>query len=692
MLREHARLVASERRTANWKRWGPYLSERQWGTVREDYSATGDAWNYFPHDHARSRAYRWGEDGLLGITDRQCRLCLAVALWNGRDPILKERLFGLTNGQGNHGEDVKECYYYLDSSPTHAYLKALYKYPQAEFPYDELVRVNRERSRAEPEFELADTGIFDGNRYFDVLAEYAKAGPDDILLRLSVTNRGPEAARLHVLPTLWFRNTWSWGCEHEGCELKPRLAEIAPGQVGTWHATLGRFDWLAGPASDGTQPQLLYCENETNRQRLYGEANVGASAKDAFHAAVIQNDRSALAPERAGTKAAAWYDLWVPAGGTIELKLRLEGRPAEARDLSDEGPLPVAPRLGAAFDTIFAERIGDTDAFYDAHLPGHLSADERQIARQAYAGLLWSKQFYHYSVRDWLTGDPDQPPPPPARMRGRNTQWQHLFNRDIVSMPDKWEYPWYAAWDLAFHMIPFASVDPDFAKEQLILFLREWYMHPSGQIPAYEFEFSDVNPPVHAWAAWRVYKMAGPRGQRDVEFLKRVFHKLLINFTWWVNRKDVRASTSSAAGFWGSTTLESLTARSPCRPAASSSRRMAPPGWRFSARPCWRWRSNCRGLMRAMKTWRPSSSSTLCRSWMPCTRWAAAACGTRRTASTTTFSGPMAIRRRSRSARWSALFRSLPWKSSTRKRSATCPSSGSACSGFSITGRIWRGM
>jgi len=547
---EDRRLALAQDRTANWKRWGPYLSERQWGTVREDYSTNGDAWNYLPHDHARSRAYRWGEDGLLGICDRQCRLCFGLALWNGRDPILKERLFGLTNPQGNHGEDVKECYYYLDSSPTHSYLKALYKYPHAEFPYSRLVAENAVRSRQQPEFELIDSGVFAGNRYFDVTGEYAKESPNDILIRITVANRGPETATIRLLPSLWFRNTWSWGCTHEGCEIKPHLERAGDGRVTTWQASLGSFDWCAAPASDGTKPQLLFTENETNLNRLYGAPNAGPYVKDAFHEYVVHGKTDAVNPAAMGTKAAALYVLTIPAGQERTVKLRLCETGGTSKEKGAE-PRSTAELFDAGFERTFADRIRETDEFFNSIHSAAMPAEHRAVARQAYAGLLWSKQFYHLSVRDWLLGDPDQPAPPSSRLSGRDSGWPHLFNRDVISMPDKWEYPWYAAWDLAFHMIPFARVDGEFAKNQLILFLREWYMHPNGQIPAYEYEFSDVNPPVHAWACWRVYKMTGERGSRDVLFLKRVFQKLLINFTWWVNRKDVNGKHLFAGGFLG---------------------------------------------------------------------------------------------------------------------------------------------
>jgi hypothetical protein len=537
---ESSRLAEDARREKNWKRWGPYLSERQWGTVREDYSADGTCWDYFPHDHARSRAYRWGEDGLLGISDRECRLCFAVALWNGCDPILKERLFGLTGPQGNHGEDVKECYYYLDSTPTHSYLKALYKYPQAGYPYAHLVSGNAARGRNEPELELADTGAFDEGRYFDVFAEYAKAAPDDILIRITVANRGPEAATIHLLPTLWFRNTWSWGRSGEGYWARPSIVRERDSVMRAEHETLGRFFLASGPGPFARPPRLLFTENETNAKRLFGAGNASPYVKDAFHQHVVHGLSGVVNPARTGTKAAAHYRLDVPAGESVTVRLRLFA----------EGEAP-ADALGRGFDAVFEARIREADAFYDRLLPATLTTEERSVARQGYAGLLWSKQFYHYITKDWLEGDPAQPPPPASRRNGRNAEWLQLHNRDVISMPDKWEYPWYAAWDLAFHMIPFARLDPEFAKQQLLLFLREWYMHPNGQLPAYEFALGDVNPPVHAWACWRVYKMTGPRGRRDRRFLQRAFHKLLLNFTWWVNRKDLEGHHLFAGGFLG---------------------------------------------------------------------------------------------------------------------------------------------
>jgi hypothetical protein len=537
---ELVRLAEDRSRKANWKRWGPYLAERQWGTVREDYSVDGSPWSYFPHDHARSRAYRWGEDGLLGICDRECRLCFALALWNGRDPILKERLFGLAGPEGNHGEDCKECYFYLDATPTHSYMKALYKYPQREFPYARLVDENRSRGKLDPEMELLDTGAFDDSRYFDIFVEYAKASPDDVLIRITAANRGPEAAALHLLPTLWFRNTWSWGCTHEGCGPKPLIEPAPDGTLRAQHVTLGRFRLAVRPLADGTALRLLFTENETNAHKLYGGENTSAHVKDAFHDYLVDGRTDAVSPNNKGTKAAACYHVVIPAAGQVTCQLRLY---AETE---------VTPEIfGPAFDRVFADRIREADAFYGSCRAGRPPGPEAQVARQAYAGLLWSKQFYHYVIKDWLGGDPEQPAPPESRKQGRNRDWPHLYNRDVVSMPDKWEYPWYAAWDLAFHMLSFARIDPTFAKDQLVLFLREWYMHPNGQLPAYEWALSDVNPPVHAWACWRVYKITGPPGKRDRLFLSRVFQKLLINFTWWVNRKDVDGNHLFAGGFLG---------------------------------------------------------------------------------------------------------------------------------------------
>jgi hypothetical protein len=533
---EHQRLEEDAGRGKNWKRWGPYLAERQWGTVREDYSADSDAWRYFPFEQAQSRAYRWGEDGLLGITDRECRLCFALALWNGRDPRLKERLFGLSGPEGNHGEDVKEAYFYTASTPTHSHMRAVYHYPQAEFPYARLREENARRGRHQSEFELEDTGVFTGNRYFEVAVEYAKAGPNDVLIEVTARNCGPEAANLHLLPTLWYRNTWSWGCLHEGCEVKPRLQSAGGGRVTGQHASLGRFVWEV----ESADAPLLFTENESNARKLFGSANASPYVKDGIDDFVVHGRAGAVNPRRVGTKVAAHFDLHLQAGEARTFRLRLFA--------AEEAP---AQSFGEGFTRVLAQRRAEAEQFYAAVLPTDLGQEERNVARQAFAGLLWSKQFYHFIVEDWLQGDPEQPAPPASRKAGRNSDWPHLFNRDIISMPDKWEYPWFAAWDLAFHMIPFARIDPQFAKDQLNLFLREWYMHPNGQIPAYEWNFSDVNPPVHAWACWRVYKMTGPRGERDRLFLARVFQKLLVNFTWWVNRKDPGGRHLFSGGFLG---------------------------------------------------------------------------------------------------------------------------------------------
>jgi Mannosylglycerate hydrolase MGH1-like glycoside hydrolase domain/Glycosyl hydrolase family 63 C-terminal domain len=536
---ESRRLAEDAARDRNWKRWGPYLADRQWATVREDYSADGDAWSYFPHEHARSRAYRWGEDGLLGVCDREGRLCLAVALWNGVDAILKERLFGLTSHEGNHGEDVKEVYFHLASTPTHSYMKALYRYSQAPFPYALLVAENRRRTPRDPEFELLDTGVFDGNRFFDVTAEYAKASPDDLLLRLTVANRGDAEATLHLLPTLWFRNTWGWEREGQtGYWPRPELRRGEGSSLVAEHVSLGRFVLAAEPLGDG--PEWLFTDNETNAARLYGAPNPSPYVKDAFHEAVVDGRRDALRPDDKGTKAAAWYRLKVPAGGALAVRLRLSA----ASETSGEP-------FGPGFDGVLAARADEARIFYAAHTEPSLSPTERTVVESGYAGLLWSKQFYFYVVRDWLAGDPGLPPPPPGRGAIRNGQWPQLYNADVLLMPDSWEYPWYAAWDLAFHVVALARIDPALAKQQLLLMLREWYMHPSGQLPAYEYNFSDVNPPVHAWACWRVYKLTGARGRRDRIFLERAFHKLLLNFTWWVNRKDSEGNNLFGGGFLG---------------------------------------------------------------------------------------------------------------------------------------------
>ena len=525
---EQRRLNDARQAGIPWKKWGPYLSERQWGTVREDYSRDGNAWAYLSHDHARSRAYRWGEDGIGGLCDDQQRLCFAVALWNEQDPILKERLFGLTNNEGNHGEDVKEYYFYLDSTPTHSYMKFLYKYPQQAFPYADLVAANARRSRQDFEYELLDTGVFDDNRYFDVFVEYAKADAEDVLVRITVHNRGPEPARLRVLPTLWFRNTWSWGVD----DRRPRLHEGAEGMIEAVHHGLGSY-WLH---CDG-QPELLFTENESNAQRLWNQPNRTPFVKDAFHSYVVSGQREAVNPDREGTKAAALYALDVAAGGSRTVRLRLSAAPViEAFD---------------AFDAVFESRIADADEFYERITPHALGEDERRVHRQALAGMLWSKQFYHFDLERWLKEHESHPLLDVGRTGVRNTDWFHMLNADIISMPDKWEYPWYAAWDLAFHTAALALVDFDFAKDQLLLMLRNRYVHPNGQIPAYEWNFSDVNPPVHAWATLFIYRMERDLGRADIRFLERSFQGLMLNFNWWVNRKDPAGRNVFAGGFLG---------------------------------------------------------------------------------------------------------------------------------------------
>lgn len=532
---EAKRLEESRNRTAHWKRWGPYVSERAWGTVREDYSPYGSAWDYFPHDHARSKAYRWGEDGLAGISDRRQFICFALSLWNENDPILKERLFGLTGPEGNHGEDVKEYYFYLDSTPTHSYMKWLYKYPQAAFPYWQLIQENRNRSRAEPEFELLDTGIFNENRYFDVTVEYAKASADDLHVRISVINRGPDPAPIHVLPVLWFRNTWTWKSNVE----KPKLYRIDPvdttSVVELNHPYYGKR-WLYCEDS----PELLFTENDTNVQRLYNTQNPTPYVKDGINEYVVNHNTGAVNPAQFGTKVSPHYKMVIQPGETKTINLRLTDHQASRYP------------LGAEHDHVLAARKQEADEFYSHLISPHLSVDAQNVQRQAFAGMLWSKQFFYYVIEEWLNGDQTQPKPPAERRKGRNKNWAHLYNEDIISMPDKWEYPWYAAWDLAFHCVPLAQIDPDFAKEQLILMLREWYMHPNGQLPAYEWAFDDVNPPVHAWAAWRVYKIEKRiRGVGDRRFLERVFQKLLLNFTWWINRKDAEGNNVFQGGFLG---------------------------------------------------------------------------------------------------------------------------------------------
>jgi hypothetical protein len=515
---------------AAWQQFGPYLSERQWGTVREDYSPHGNAWEYFPHDHARSRVYRWGEDGIGGFSDAEQRLCISVALWNGRDPILKERLFGLTNGEGNHGEDVKELYYYLDATPSHSYLKMLYKYPQTAFPYADLVQENRARGIGAPEYELVDTGAFADGRYFDVFIEYAQAEPGDVLLTITAHNRGPQAAELALLPQLWFRNTWSWKAE----AARPSLARIAPDVVEVQHSTLGRYFAHFEPGAE-----LLFAENETNVTRLYGQDAPGRHFKDAFHDYVVGGRSDAVNAAGTGTKAAALIRATIAPGASHAVRVRLS-RERLAQPF-------------AKFAALVAARKTEADEFYAALQHGIASDDAALVQRQAFAGMVWSKQYFYYDVPEWLNGDAGHVPPPANRKRGRNREWAHLNNADVISMPDKWEYPWYAAWDLAFHTIPLALIDSEFAKNQLVLLTREWYMHPNGQMPAYEWAFGDVNPPVHAWATWRVFQIDRKRrgGKGDIAFLERVFHKLMLNFTWWVNRKDAEGRNVFQGGFLG---------------------------------------------------------------------------------------------------------------------------------------------
>ena len=531
---EDQRLQEASGAHPSWRFWGPYVSERQWGTVREDYSAGGDAWSYLNHDQARSRAYRWGEDGLAGICDAEQRLCFALALWNGKDPILKERLFGLSNAEGNHGEDVKEYYYYLDATPSHSYLKMLYKYPQGEYPYTRLVEENARRGLKDNEYELIDTGAFEGNRYWDVFVEYFKAAPDDILIQISVYNRGQEEAAIHVLPQLWFRNTWSWD---EGSE-KPSLVAEADGSIGARHASLGAYHLYAEP-----KHELLFCDNETNVQRLYA-ATAGGFFKDAFHESVVHGNHGAVNPQRRGTKAAAHYVLQVAGGGTTRIRLRLCAQ-SQSRPFAD-------------FDDVAEARVREADEYYACLQKDQCNHDARLVQRQAFAGMIWSKQFYNYDIRTWLKGDRGQPSPPSSRPQGRNAEWTHFNSCDIFSMPDKWEYPWFAAWDLGFHAVTFALIDADFAKQQLLLLSEPRYTHPNGQLPAYEWNFGDANPPLQAWAAWRVFQIdrkqrrqSNPHDPGDLDFLKRILQNQLLTFTWWVNKKDAGGRNLFQGGFLG---------------------------------------------------------------------------------------------------------------------------------------------
>ncbi len=535
---EARRLAEAGSREKNWKRWGCYLSERAWGTVREDYSIDGSAWDYFPFDAARSRAFRWNEDGIAGVCDRHQRICFSLALWNGNDKFLKERLYGLSGPQGNHGEDVKEYYFYLDSTPTHSYMKFLYKYPQAEFPYDRLREENARRDKVTPEFELLDTGVFNDNKYFDVFVEYAKADIEDICVKITAVNRGNESAPLHILPTVWFRNTWSWFPDAE----KPQMKQIVNAEnlavVELNETSLGTYRLYCEGSS-----QLLFTDNETNYERIFNGKNTSEFVKDGINDFVVNGKQHAVNPHNTGTKAAANYVLNIPANSSETIYLRFTNH--------DLGSISHDQFI-AGCEEVFVQRIAEADEFYADVIPEKLSPDAQSVMRQAFAGMLWSKQYYHYVVKEWIEGDPNFGAPPDQRKQGRNSTWGHLYNEDVVSMPDKWEYPWYAAWDLAFHCIPLAMVDPDFAKEQLILMLREWYMHPNGQIPAYEWKFEDVNPPVHAWAALRVYQIeARVKGVADHQFLEKIFHKLLLNFTWWVNRKDAEGNNIFEGGFLG---------------------------------------------------------------------------------------------------------------------------------------------
>ncbi|HSU49583.1 MAG TPA: hypothetical protein VLJ41_03300, partial [Segetibacter sp.] len=529
MTEEQIRLQKTKEGKNKWKKWGPYVSDRQWGTVREDYSADGKPWEYLTHDMARSKAYRWGEDGIAGICDDQQLLCFSVAMWNRKDPIIKERLFGLGGNEGNHGEDVKELYYYLDCTPTHSYMKMLYKYPQKEFPYAKLVEENNRRTKLQQEYELIDTGIFDNDEYFDVFVEYAKASEEDLLVKITAYNRGAEDAVLHLLPQVWFRNTWSWG--YDDC--KPRLAPDSNENISIDHETLGHFTLHVE-----TKASILLCDNDTNINRLYGAKNTALFVKDGINDFFICGNSKAVHSDGVGTKAAINYDLSIKAGASNTIRLRLSAN--NSKPFED-------------FDLIFEKRKKEAGEFYGVIQNDIASEEAKMVQRQAFAGMLWSKQFYYYDIPQWLHGDPAQPPPDPARLKGRNHEWIHLNNADVISMPDKWEYPWYAAWDLAFHCIPISMVDPHFAKNQLLLLTKDWYMQPNGQLPAYEWLFSDVNPPVHAWATWKVYRndQTNNDGNGDTSFLEAVFHKLLINFTWWVNRKDAEGNNIFEGGFLG---------------------------------------------------------------------------------------------------------------------------------------------
>jgi len=636
---EEARLAATREQNIPWKKWGPYLSERQWGTVREDYSQTGNAWDYFSHDQARSRAYRWGEDGLAGISDDQQYLCFALALWNTTDPILKERLFGLTNSEGNHGEDVKEYYFYLDSTPTHSYMKYLYKYPQAAYPYEDLVKTNRQRNRLEMEYELIDTGVFDDDRYFDVFVEYAKASPEEILIQISVCNRGPAAASLHVLPTVWFRNTWSWS---KTAPSRPGLAQLDDRAVRASHPDLGeRYLYC-----DRAVP-WLFTENETNTERLFNVPNRSPYVKDAIDACIVHGRASAVNPGKTGTKVAAHYDLTIPAGGVQVLRLRL----------TDQQLSVPQDAFGSRFDETLDTRRREADEFYAAILPAQASEDTRLVMRQAFAGMLWSKQFYFYPVRDWVD-DEILPPDCPRRVPARNSEWFHLDSADILSMPDKWEYPWFAAWDLAFHCVVLAGIDLDFAKNQLRLMTNQLYLHPSGQIPAYEWNFSDVNPPVHCKATWLIYVIEKAlRGKGDRLFLEGMFHKLLMNFTWWVNRKDAFGNNVFEGGFLG---LDNIGVFDRSAPLPTGGTLEQADGTSWMAMFCLDMLTIALELALDTPSTKISRASSTSISSTSRGRWIASAsttmsCGTRKTDFTTTSCcSPTATPRESRCGRWSA--------------------------------------
>ncbi|HEY6071746.1 MAG TPA: hypothetical protein VIU85_10270, partial [Chthoniobacterales bacterium] len=529
------RLAENKPHEEPWHFWGPYVAERAWGTVREDYSANGDAWNYFPFDHARSRAYRWNEDGICGISDYKGRLCYAFAFWNERDPFLKERLFGLSQPQGNHGEDVKELYWYIDNTPTHSFMRMIYRYPQTRFPYEELIAYNSARSKMAGEYEIWNTSAFAENRYFDIEIEYAKAGTHDVLIRVNATNCGPEPAPLHLLPTIWFRNTWSWGRSNSKPALRKTSDEGHVVVITASHPELGDYNLFCDSVDD-----VFFTENDSNGERLWGVSNATPFVKDSINDHLVASKIDAVNPENVGTKAAAHYKFNIPAGETISIRLRLtHGNKTSTEAFAD-------------YDAMFKLRRAEADQFYNELAPKILNDEQRAIQGQAFAGLLWNKQFYHYVVEQWLDGDPGQPPPPKERLTGRNAGWRHIYNQRVMSMPDKWEFPWYASWDLAFHCLPLALIDVGFAKNQLELIVREWYLHPNGQIPAYEWNFSDVNPPVIAWAAWRVYQIERKQtGKGDRAFLETIFHKMLLNFTWWVNRKDSEGKNIFQGGFLG---------------------------------------------------------------------------------------------------------------------------------------------